>query len=71
MNVILLMLAIIAPTQSSKWRLPIQTPQTCWSAHLARLQSCAVQYPDSTSILRAVCEADSAGRYTSCIGGIP
>ena len=70
MNIIMLMLAIITPLQSSRCRLPIQTPQTCLSAHIARMSACAVQFPDATSIQRAVCEADSAGRYVSCINGI-
>lgn len=71
MTIISLMLALLAPIQSYKWRLPIQTPQTCLSAHIARMAACATQFPDSTSIGRAVCEADSAGRYTACMGGIP
>lgn len=71
MTIISLMLALLAPTQSYKWRLPIHTPSTCWSAHLARMSACAVQHPDATSIQRAVCEADSAGRYTACMGGLP
>ena len=71
MTVISLLIALLAPMQSSKWRLPIYTPETCWTAHLVRLRSCAIQYPDATSIQRAVCEADSAGQYTACIAGIP
>ncbi len=71
MTVISLLIALLAPIQSSKWRLPIHTPETCWSAHLARLHQCAIQYPDATSIQRAVCESSSAGQYTACIEGIP
>jgi len=70
-TVISLLIALLAPIQYSKWRLPIYTPESCWSAHLVRLHECAVKYPDSTSIQRAVCDADSAGQYTACIGGIP
>lgn len=71
MTVISLLIALIAPIQSSKWRLPIYTPESCWSAHLARMHRCQIEHPDATSIQRAVCEADSAGQYTACIGGIP
>ena len=70
MTVISLLIALLAPVQSSKWRLPINTQSTCWSAHLVRLHDCAVQFPDATSIQRAVCEADSRGQYTACIEGI-
>lgn len=71
MTVISLLIAMLAPVQYYKWKLPIHTPSTCWSAHLVRLHECAIQNPDATSIQRAVCEAASAGQYTACIGGIP
>lgn len=71
MTVISLLIALLVPVQWSKWQLPINSPDTCWSAHLARLHDCAVQFPDSTSIQRAVCEASSAGQYTACIQRIP
>lgn len=67
MTVISLMLVLLAPIQSSKWRFPIQTPETCWSSYLVRMERCRADYPDSTSLQRAVCEADAAGQYTSCI----
>ena len=66
MTVISLMLVLLIPARSSKWRLPIQTPETCLSSYLIRMDRCRTEYPDSTSLQRAVCEADAAGQYTSC-----
>ena len=71
MTAIALLIALLVPVKWSIRMTPINTPDTCWSAHLARIQECRTQFPDSTSIQRAVCEAASAGQYTACIGGIP
>jgi len=70
-TVIALLLSLLAPARSYRWGLPIYTPETCWTAHLARMHECQIQHPDATSIQRAVCEAASAGQYTACIEGIP
>ena len=67
---VMLLIALVLPVKWSIRAVPVNTPETCWSAHLVRLHSCSVQYPDSTSLQRAVCDADSAGQYISCIGGI-
>jgi hypothetical protein len=70
MTAIALMLVLVRPIQSSKWRLPIETPESCLAAYTVRMASCRAQFPDSTSIGRAVCEADAAGQYTACINGV-
>lgn len=67
MSIISLMLVLLSPVQMSKWRTPIQTSETCLSSYLVRMEQCRTDYPDSTSLQRAVCEADAAGQYTSCI----
>jgi len=70
MSIISLMLVLLSPIQMSKWRTPIQTSETCLSSYLVRMEQCRTDYPDSTSIQRAVCEADAAGQYTSCINSL-
>lgn len=70
MSVISLMLVLLSPVQMSKWKVPIQTPETCLSSYLARMEQCRTEYPESTSLQRAVCEADAAGQYTSCSNSI-
>lgn len=70
-TVISLMIALLSPIRSSKWGNPIQTPDTCLSAYTVRVAACRAEYPDSTSLGRAVCEANAAGQYTACIAGIP
>lgn len=71
MTGIMMIMLLVMPMRWSIRMTPIQTSETCWSAHLERLHRCQIDYPDSTSIQRAVCEAASAGQYTACIGGIP
>ena len=71
MTVIALIMVLLTPSKSHWWGTPVETADTCWSAHMMRVQRCRTQFPDSTSIQRAVCEADSAGQYVSCIGGLP
>ncbi len=71
MTVIALLITLVTPAKWYRWQLPVNTGNTCWSAHLVRLHECAVQHPDATSIQRAVCEAASRGQYTACIEGIP
>ena len=71
MTELLLIISMVLPLKWSVRRVPINTPQTCWSSHLVRLHECAVQYPDATSIQRGVCEAESRGQYTACVEGVP
>lgn len=71
MNIITMLIVLLAPAKSHWWGAPVETADTCWTAHLLRVRQCQIQFPDSTSIQRAVCEADSAGQYVSCIGGLP
>ncbi len=70
MTVISLMLVLLAPIRSSKWRFPVETPDTCLSAYTVRMAACRAEFPDATSIGRAVCEADAAGQYTACLNGV-
>lgn len=70
-TVIAMMLVLIGPIRSSKWRSQIETPDTCLSAYVVRMGQCRAEHPDSTSIGRAICEANAAGQYVACINGIP
>lgn len=70
MTVISLMIALLSPIRSSKWGYPIQTPETCLSSYTIRMARCRAEFPDATSIGRAVCEANAAGQYTACINGL-
>ncbi len=69
-TVISMMLVLLSPIRMSKWRAPIETPATCLSAYAVRMEACRAEFPDSTSLGRAVCEADAAGQYTACINGV-
>lgn len=71
MTGIMLIIAILLPVKWSIRMVPINTPSSCWTAHLLRVRACEIEFPEATSIQRAVCEANSAGQYTSCIEGIP
>jgi len=70
MTVLSLMLVLIGPKLSDRWGRPIETPSTCLSAYTVRMGQCRAEFPDATSIGRAVCEANAAGQYTACMNGL-
>ena len=65
-----LLLVLVGPKVSDRWGRPIQTPESCLSSYTVRMGQCRAEFPDATSIGRAVCEANAAGQYTACINGL-
>lgn len=61
------LLLFLAPKQVRWNNTPIESPDTCQAKWVMDLARCRVDFPDSQSLQRAVCEANASGAYTACI----